>query len=85
MALATGAAPAHKGAYDNQEIKSNELISAMKAAGENAVPMPNVPEMDVMWTTTENALVAINKKGSDARTELELQQKESLSKIADMK
>ncbi|MCX8129870.1 MAG: extracellular solute-binding protein [Clostridia bacterium] len=85
LAESTGAAPAHKAAYEEEKIKSNELISAMKAAAENATPMPNVPEMDVMWTVTENALVAVNKKDGDPKAEFEKAQKEALKLIEDMK
>ena len=31
----------------------------MYDTAQDAVPMPNVPEMDVMWTVTENLLVDV--------------------------
>lgn len=85
LSLATGAAPAHLAAYENPQISANELVSAMKTAGVSATPMPNIPEMDVMWTTTETALVNVNKKGLAAKDELEKAQAESLRLISDMK
>lgn len=85
MALAVGSAPAHKDAYNNPEVAGDELIRVMREAGEQAVPMPNVPEMDVMWSTSENAFVAINKNNADIIKTLEKEQKNALQSIADMK
>lgn len=85
LALSTGAAPANLKAYDNEKVKTDELIIAMKAQAENATPMPNIPEMDVMWTVTENALAAINKNNADVKTEMEKAQNEALKGIAAMK
>lgn len=85
LALQIGAAPAHQDAYKNEEVQNDALISAMKMAGQSATPMPNVPEMDIMWATTEGALVSINKNDGDVKTELEKAQKESLKLIDDMK
>ncbi|WP_162180186.1 extracellular solute-binding protein [Spirochaeta lutea] len=84
LALATGAAPAHLEAYNNPEIRGNELIMAIRGAGEAATPMPNVPEMDVMWVTTETALVNVNKQGRDPQAELDKAQADSEQKIRDM-
>ncbi len=85
ISLATGSAPANKKAYDNESIKNNELIKAMKATAENAVPMPNIPQIDVMWSSTENALAAINKNNADVKTEMDKAQKEALKNIESMK
>lgn len=86
LALKTGAAPAHKDAYNNTEIANNDLIKAIKETAENAVPMPNIPETDVIWDTSETALAAINKKdGTDIKAALDTAQKNTLTKIQDMK
>lgn len=47
--------------------------------------MPNVPEMDVMWTVTENLLVDVNMSGKDVNTSAEAAQKEALKLIDQMK
>jgi len=41
--------------------------------------------MDVMWTATENMLVAINKNNADIKTECDKAQKEALSQLEAMK
>ncbi len=85
FALSLGSAPAHMEAYSNEAISGNDLVMAMKEAGLNASPMPNVPQMDLMWMTTENALASIYKNGGETEVELLKQQKESELLIADMK
>ena len=78
-------APANAKAYEDAEVAGNEMIQAMKATAKRAVPMPNVPEMGVMWGPTEGLLAAVNKSGEDVETAAEQYQKDALSAIADMK
>lgn len=77
-------APANSKAYDDTEVASNEMILAMKQTADVAVPMPNVPEMGVMWGPTESFLTAVNKSGQDVDTAAEQYQNEALTAIADM-
>ena len=57
----------------------------MKQTAENAVPMPNRPEMDVMWTVAGNLLVDINMSGKDTAESCASAQKEALRLIEQMK
>lgn len=57
---------------------------AMYETAQNAVPMPNVPEMDVMWTVTENLLVQVNMSGADVQTSADEAQQQALDLIAQM-
>ncbi len=77
-------APANAKCYEDSSVSDNEVVMNLKEAAENAVPMPNVPEMDVMWTVTENMLVAVNKNGADVQTACEKAQKEAIDQIASM-
>ncbi|XFA99073.1 extracellular solute-binding protein [Candidatus Izemoplasma sp. B36] len=65
LALVSGAAPANDLAYLDSQISSDELVMAMKEAAINAVPMPNLPQMDVMWTTTSSMLTQIYLNDAD--------------------
>ncbi len=85
LALTAGCAPANEKAYDLDEIKDNELVQAIKDAGLNALPMPNRPEMDVMWTVLGNLLSDINIKGLDVKESCEKYQEEAERLIALMK
>lgn len=65
LALASGSAPPQRSAYESTEISSNELVMAMRNAAENAIPMPNVPQMDILWVTANDMLVNVNLQGED--------------------
>lgn len=65
MAAASGCAPANKLCYEEDSVKKDEMVMMMKATAENAIPMPNIPEMDVMWSITGSMLTTINMRGED--------------------
>lgn len=85
LAKGFNCAPANSRAYDEKEVASNEMILAMKQSAEKAIPMPNIPEMSVMWGPAESLLAAVNKSGEDVDTAAEKYQKEALTAIQDMK
>lgn len=86
IALANQAncAPANGKAYMDTDVASNEMIMAMKITAETAQPMPNIPQMSVMWGPAESLLAAVNKSGEDVETSAEKYQQEALTAIADM-
>ena len=63
LALASGCAPANALCYDDERVANDELVQAMRATAEIAIPMPNIPEMDVMWTVVGNLLSDVNLAG----------------------
>lgn len=65
LALASGCAPANKLCYDDERVAEDEMVQAMKGTAEIAVPMPNIPEMDVMWTVVGNLLTDVNLSEKD--------------------
>lgn len=65
LALASGCAPANAKCYDDPAVVEDELVQSMRATAEIAVPMPNIPEMDVMWTVVGNLLTDVNLSGKD--------------------
>lgn len=85
LAKASGCAPALKSCYEREDILSDDVVMAMKRTAENAVPMPNRPEMDVMWTVAGNLLVDINMSGKDVSESCEAAQKEALRLITQMR
>ncbi|MDF2473583.1 MAG: extracellular solute-binding protein family 1 [Anaerocolumna sp.] len=85
LAKSASCAPVNNNCYEDAAVAGDEMIVAMKEVAANVVPMPNVPEMDVMWTVTENMLAAVNKNGADAQSECAKAQKDALNQIAAMK
>lgn len=85
LAKASGCAPALNECYDMDEITSDEIVMAMKNTAEHAVPMPNLPEMDVMWTVMGNLLTDVNMSGKDIKESAEAAQSEAEQLIANMR
>ena len=63
LAQASGCAPANSACYDDSRVCDDTLVQAMRTTAEIAVPMPNIPEMDVMWTVVSNLLTDVNQIG----------------------
>lgn len=77
-------APANVKAYDDTEVAGDEMIAAMKETAKTAQPMPNIPEMAVMWGPAEALLAAVNKSGEDLDKAADKFQKDALTTISDM-
>lgn len=85
LALASGCAPANSVCYDESAVKDDELVQAMRETAEIAVPMPNIPEMDVMWTVVSNLLTDVNLSGKDIGSAFDEALKNAETLIANMK
>ena len=84
LAKESNCAPANAKAYEDADVAGNEMIMAMKTTAETAQPMPNIPQMTVMWGPTESMLAAVNKSGQDVKTAAEQYQEEAVTAIKDM-
>ena len=84
LAKTANCAPANSQTYEDVEVSANEMVSAMKDTAAAAVPMPNIPEMSVMWGPAESLLAAVNKSGEDVKTAADTYQKNALTAIKDM-
>ena len=84
LAKSSGCAPANSKAYEDPEVAADELSVAIQKTAETAQPMPNIPEMGVLWGAAESFLVAENKSGEDVATAAETAQQAALQAIADM-
>lgn len=85
LAQASGCAPANEACYEMEAVTGDEVVMAMKETAENAVPMPNIPEMDVMWTVAGNLLTDVNMSGKDVTESANEAQKEAEQLIESMK
>lgn len=84
MANASGCAPANSLCYEDESVKQDEMVMMMRSTAENAIPMPNIPEMDVMWSVTGNMLTAINMGGGEPSKEAAAATKEAKELISAM-
>ena len=80
LAEESNCAPANQTSYEDESVAGNEMIAAMKSTAEVAIPMPNIPEMSVMWGPAE----AVNKSSADIDSAADQYQQEAETAIADM-
>lgn len=84
LAKKSSCAPANEKSYEDAEVAADEMIMAMRATAETAQPMPNLPQMSVMWGPAESFLAAVNKSGEDVATAAETYQKAAVTAVEDM-
>lgn len=84
LALASGCAPANSECYEDARVAEDSLVQAMRQTAEIAVPMPNIPEMDVMWTVVSNLLTDVNLSGKDIASSFQAAKAQAESLIAGM-
>ena len=77
-------APANQKSYENPTVSKDEMIAAMRKTADIAQPMPNIPQMSVMWGPAESLLAAVNKSGKDLNSVADEYQKQAETAIADM-
>lgn len=85
LAVASGCAPANSECYDDALVANDPMVQVMRTTAEIAVPMPNIPEMDVMWTVVSNLLTDVNLSGKDVAASFESAKNQAISLIAGMK
>ena len=84
LANKSGCAPANNKSYDDPQVTANEMIAVIQKTASTAQPMPNIPEMGVMWGPVETMLTAINKNGADPAQAAADAQAAAEQAIADM-
>ena len=84
LAKKAGCAPANSKSYDDADVAANEMLEVIQKTASTAQPMPNIPEMSVMWSPAEAFLVAVNKNNEDVTKAAEEAQKAAEQAIADM-
>lgn len=84
LAVNSGCAPANTCSYEDERVMADEMIVAIRDTAATAQPMPNIPEMNVMWGPVESMLAAVNKNGADVDTAAAEAQAAALQAIADM-
>ena len=84
LANSAGCAPANNRSYEDASVAANPMIAAIQKTASTAQPMPNIPEMNVMWGPAESFLVNVNKNGEDVAKAAEEAQAAAEQAIADM-
>lgn len=84
MAEVSSSAPANNDSYSDESVANNDMIIAMKETAEKSVPIPNIPEMDIMWTVFGNLLTDVNLSKLDISDSVQEAQNSALELIRGM-
>jgi arabinogalactan oligomer/maltooligosaccharide transport system substrate-binding protein len=81
MALEGRQTPANKGVYADPQVANDPILKAFRQQVDVAVPMPNLPEMSMVWSPATTAMNVIVKKAATPRAALDQAQKEVIERI----
>jgi len=82
MAIEGRQTPANSAVYDDAKVAADPILQAFRKQVEVAVPMPNVPEMTMVWSPATSAMNVIIKKNATPKAAMEEAQKEVVQRIA---
>ncbi len=85
LALEGRQTPANKAVYDDPQVKADPILEAFRKQVEVAVPMPNLPEMTMVWSPATTAMNAVVKRAATPKAALEQAQKEVIERIAKLR
>jgi arabinogalactan oligomer/maltooligosaccharide transport system substrate-binding protein len=85
MALEGRQSPAVKAVYDDPRVATDGVLAAFRKQVEVAVPMPNLPEMTMVWSPATTALNKINRGSATPREALDVAQQAIEKDVAGLK
>jgi arabinogalactan oligomer/maltooligosaccharide transport system substrate-binding protein len=85
LALEGRQTPANKAVYADPQVAKDAVLGAFRNQVEVAVPMPNVPEMTMVWSPATTAMNTITKKAATPKAALDAAQKEVEKRIAELR
>lgn len=85
LALEGRQSPAAKAAYEDPAVKNDPVLKAFRAQEENAVPMPNLPEMTMVWSPATTAMNKIVKGSTPPQQALDIAQQQVAKDVAGLR
>ncbi len=85
LALEGRQSPANQGVYSDAKVSADSQLKAFRDQVEVAVPMPNVPEMTMVWSPATSAMNSILKKASTPKAALDVAQKAVAKDVAGLR
>jgi arabinogalactan oligomer/maltooligosaccharide transport system substrate-binding protein len=82
LAIEGRQAPANKNVWNDPKVSGDPILGGFRKQVSNAVAMPNVPEMTLVWTPVTNAMNTIVKKSATPEEALKTAQQEVEAAIA---
>jgi arabinogalactan oligomer/maltooligosaccharide transport system substrate-binding protein len=84
LALEGRQTPANKGVYADPQVAADPILKAFRQQVDVAVPMPNLPEMSMVWSPVTTAMNVTVKKAASPKAALDQAQKEVVERIASL-
>jgi arabinogalactan oligomer / maltooligosaccharide transport system substrate-binding protein len=85
MALEGRQSPANKAVYSDTKVGDDQVLKAFRAQVEVALPMPNVPEMTMVWSPATTAMNAVTKKALTPKQALDAAEKAVARDVAQLR
>ncbi len=85
MALEGRQSPANIQVYKDPKVAQDPVLSAFKDQVEVAIPMPNVPEMTMVWSPATTAMNTIIRKAATPKVALDRAQKQVEKDVANLR
>jgi arabinogalactan oligomer/maltooligosaccharide transport system substrate-binding protein len=84
MALEGRQTPANAGVYKDPAVAKDAILAAFNEQVQVAIPMPNVPEMTMVWSPATTAMNTI-LRGADPKVALDRAQKQVEKDVANLR
>jgi arabinogalactan oligomer/maltooligosaccharide transport system substrate-binding protein len=85
LALEGRQTPANKGVYADPKVAADPILKAFRQQVDTAVPMPNLPEMTMVWSPATTAMNTVVKKTATPKQALDTAQQEVVERISKLK
>lgn len=85
MALEGRQTPANRTVYADPKVAADPVLAAFRKQVEVAVPMPNAPEMTMVWSPATTAMNTITKKAATPKAAMDAAQKEVEQRIRELR
>jgi arabinogalactan oligomer/maltooligosaccharide transport system substrate-binding protein len=85
LALEGRQTPANKAVYADPKVAADPVLEAFRHQVDVAVPMPNVPEMTMVWSPVTTAMHTIVKKTATPKQAMDIAQKDVVERISKLR
>ena len=84
MAVEGRQSPSNRSAYDDPKVANDPVLKAFRAQVEVAVPMPNLPEMTMVWSPATIMMASVAKRTIAPKAALDKAEAEVLKAVSEL-
>ncbi len=85
MAIEGRQSPSNKAAYQDAKIANDPVLKEFRSQVEEAVPMPNLPEMTMVWSPATIMMASVAKRTIQPKAALDKAQAEVLKAVSELR